>query len=75
MFPKRPQGSGIGKRYRRPVKYKATKDINSVRQTPGERVFQRSFYDHFVFNRDDYEILKYIAENPVRFKFDRFYAE
>ena len=58
------------------LKYQATKEINAARQTPGERVFQRSFYDHIVRNRDDYdEILKYIAENPLRWKFDRFYTE
>lgn len=58
------------------LKYQATKEINEMRGTAGERIFQRSFYDHIVRNRDDYqEIYKYIYENPMRWKFDKLYAE
>ncbi len=57
------------------LKYQATKEINAVRQTPGERVFQRSFYDHVIRCRDDYdEIYKYIAENPLKWQSDCFYT-
>ncbi|MBR6769269.1 MAG: transposase [Clostridia bacterium] len=49
------------------LKYQATKEINKLRTTTGERVFQRSFYDHIVRNYDDYcEISKYIHENPMK---------
>ena len=58
------------------LKYKATKEINAVRNMPGERVFQRSFYDHVIRNRDDYnEIHKYISENPLRWQYECFYSE
>ena len=57
-------------------KYHATKEINIQRKTMGERFFQRSFYDHIVRNLEDYrEICKYIYENPIRWQFDKLYAE
>jgi REP element-mobilizing transposase RayT len=40
------------------------------------QLFQTSFHDHIIRNRDDYdEIVKYIYENPIRWEFDRFYRE
>ena len=49
------------------LKYNATKEINKIRGSAGEKIFQRSFFDHIVRNRDDYyEICKYIYENPRR---------
>lgn len=58
------------------LKYHATKEINSIRNAPGEKVFQRSFYDHVVRNRDDYnEIYKYICENPIRWQYDKLYSD
>ena len=42
----------------------------------GENIWQRSFYDHVIRNRDDYnEIYKYIYENPMKWQFDQLYAE
>ena len=41
-----------------------------------KQIWQRSFYDHVIRNRDDYnEIYKYIYENPMKWQFDRLYAE
>ena len=41
-----------------------------------KQVWQRSFYDHVIRNNDDYdEIYKYIYENPMRWEFDKLYAE
>ena len=58
------------------LKYQATKEINVMRGYAGDKIFQRSFYDHVVRNRDDYrEILKYIYENPVRWFYDEFFCE
>ncbi len=58
------------------LKYQATKDINKSRSTTGEKIFQRSFYDHVVRNRDDYcEIRNYIYENPLRWQFDQLYTK
>ena len=41
-----------------------------------KQIWQRSFYDHVIRNRDDYnEIYKYIYENPIKWQFDQLYAE
>ena len=40
----------------------------------GSGLWQRSFYDHVVRNKQDYdEIYKYICENPMRWKDDKFH--
>ena len=58
------------------LKYQSTKEINQLRGSAGEKIFQRSFFDHIVRNRDDYyEIYKYIYENPLRWQYDKLYAE
>ena len=39
-------------------------------------LWQRGFYDHVIRDRRDYEkIVRYIYENPLRWKYDCFYAE
>ena len=58
------------------LKYHATVEINKSRSTSGEKIFQRSFYDHIVRNYDDYcEIHNYIYENPIRWQHDKFYSK
>ena len=58
------------------LKYQVTKKINELRDTAGDKIFQRSFFDHIVRNRDDYyEIYKYICENPARWYYDKLYSE
>lgn len=58
------------------LKYNATKEINIMCQTEGEKIFQRSFYDHIIRNDNDYcEIHNYIYENPARWQYDKLYAE
>ncbi len=38
------------------------------------KLFQRSYYDHVIRNRDDYdEVLKYIYNNPTNWETDEFY--
>ncbi|MBQ3040230.1 MAG: transposase [Clostridia bacterium] len=40
----------------------------------GENIFQRSFYDHVIRNKQDYEqISKYIYENPTNWEMDELY--
>ena len=57
-------------------KYHTSKYINMARNTPGERVFQRSFYDHVIRNQQDYnEIWQYIDSNPAKWAEDCFYNE
>ncbi len=57
------------------LKYQITKEINQTNKTIGEKIFQRSFYDHIIRNQDDYnEISAYIKENPMRWQHDRLYS-
>ena len=40
----------------------------------GESIFQRSFYDHVIRGREDYEeIARYIYENPLNWENDELY--
>ena len=56
------------------LKYQATKEINVMMNTLGQKRFQRSFYDHIIRNRQDYEqVSKYIYENPTNWEKDEFY--
>ena len=58
------------------LKYQATKEINGLRGTPGERVFQRSFHDHIIRGEEDYgEIWEYAEHNPQKWETDCFYTE
>lgn len=55
-------------------KYQTTKEINLLRETPGVKVWQRSFHDHIIRGQQDYEeIWTYIDENPLRWNKDCFY--
>ena len=41
-----------------------------------KQIWQRSFYDHIIRNRDDYnEVYKYIYENPSRWQYDELYSQ
>ena len=53
-------------------KYQTTKQINTITNTPGEKVFQRSYYDHVIRNQQDYdEIWDYIENNPKKWAMTR----
>ena len=46
-------------------KYQVTKQANLLLGTPGEKLFQRSYYDHVIRNQQDYdEVWRYIENNP-----------
>ena len=41
-----------------------------------ENIFQRSFYDHVIRDRRDYELKKkYIYENPIKWYYDKVYED
>ena len=47
-----------------------------VNKEYGKNVWQRSFYDHVIRDEEDYlKRVNYIAENPTRWAFDKFYLE
>jgi REP element-mobilizing transposase RayT len=40
----------------------------------GQAIWQRSYYDHIIRNRQDYEAhVRYIHENPIRWREDELY--
>ena len=46
-------------------KYQVTKRANAKFNSYGERLFQRSYYDHVIRNQQDYnEVWEYIENNP-----------
>jgi len=50
----------------------SAKWINALRQTPGQPVWQRSFYDHIIRGeRDYYSIAEYIDQNPLNWEKDQ----
>ncbi len=56
------------------IKMRASREIR--RRFGDVAVWQRSFHDHIIRDRDDYEkIAKYIAENPINWGKDCFYCE
>lgn len=56
------------------LKYHATKEINNMSEMKGQKIFQRSFYDHVVRNQVDYdEIYSYIVKNPICWQHDKLY--
>jgi len=48
-------------------KYQTTKEINRYWESLGQRLWQRSYYDHVIRNEKDYEnVYRYIENNPAR---------
>lgn len=48
-------------------KYQVTKQVDLASKTQGEKLFQRSYYDHVIRNQQDYnEIWEYIENNPKK---------
>ena len=44
-----------------------TKRINATPGTPGQRVWQRNYYEYVIRNQEDLErVREYIANNPVK---------
>ena len=47
-----------------------------VSKRVGMPIWQRSFHDHVIRGRNDYEkISRYIYENPIKWQYDCFYTE
>ena len=56
------------------LKFQATKEIFRITGDSNQKIFQRSFHDHVIRNREDYEqISRYIYENPLNWETDEFY--
>ena len=58
------------------LKYSTTRQINEKNNTPGNKIFQRSFHDHIICGEQDYsEIWNYIDTNPQKWNEDCCYTE
>ncbi|MDO8126351.1 MAG: hypothetical protein Q6359_03900 [Candidatus Brocadiales bacterium] len=52
-------------------KYRTTKSINQISNTPGNHIWQRNYYEHVVRNEDDLnEIREYVINNPLKWELD-----
>ena len=55
------------------LKYNITKSVDLPK---GQRLFQRSYYDHIIRNRNEYmEICNYICLNPESWEKDELYSK
>lgn len=53
-------------------KYQTTKLINTIRSTPGMRIWQRNYYEHVIRNEDKLNKIRYyIQTNPLKWHLDR----
>jgi REP element-mobilizing transposase RayT len=54
----------------------ATRRINALRDTPGEPVWQRNYYEHVIRDEEDYvRICAYIEDNPRRWAEDEYHPD
>ena len=57
------------------LKYQVTKQVNESYGIAGQKIFQRSYYDHIIRTEKEYRIIwKYIDENPLNWEKDCFYV-
>ena len=60
----------------RGYKSTVTKQINTIRKTPGQPVWQRSYYEHIIRNEKSYNrISEYIRYNPEKWLQDKYYMD
>ena len=56
-------------------KYRSTKQINHLSNSPGVRFWQRNYHDHIIRNEGDLNHhRKYILENPLNWSLDRYFT-
>ncbi len=56
--------------------YKSLTTKKCKKLKPIKKLFQTSFYEHVIRNRDDYEeVARYIENNPITWQYDELYSE
>jgi len=56
----------------RSFKSAVTRKINAICRTPGQPVWQRSYYEHVIRRSDNLEkIREYVTNNPLRWEYDK----
>ena len=54
-------------------KYYSTKQINTIRNTPGSRLWQRNYYEHVIRNEKNLSHAReYIQNNPLNWGMDQY---
>ena len=57
-------------------KYNTTKSVNEEYKSAGNKLWQRSYYDHIIRDKKDYdEKLNYILTNPYKWAEDEYYSD
>ena len=57
-------------------KYNTTKSVNEEYKSAGNKLWQRSYYDHIIRDKKDYdEKLNYILSNPLKWLDDEYYSD
>ncbi|MDU1904706.1 MAG: transposase [Dysgonomonas sp.] len=52
-----------------------TKKVNQINNTPGDKLWQRNYYEHIIRNSTSYmNIAKYIQSNPANWATDDYYS-
>ena len=52
-------------------KYGVSKQINQIRKTPGDKLWQRNYYEHIIRDKNEHgRILEYIENNPIKWELD-----
>jgi REP element-mobilizing transposase RayT len=55
----------------RAFKSAVTREINRFRQTPGEKLWQRNYYEHVIRDeKDHHRLYRYIESNPLKWELD-----
>ena len=58
----------------RSFKSAVTKGVNELRNSPGEPIWQKNYYEHIIRNQNDLNnIRKYIELNPLKWEIDEYY--
>jgi REP element-mobilizing transposase RayT len=56
------------------LKYRTTRSINILRRSPGQKVWQRNYYEHVIRNEEDLRICREnIINNPRKWQLDKYY--
>jgi len=49
----------------------STKEVNNIRNTPGQKLWQRNYYEHIIRNENDLQSIRhYIKYNPLKWDND-----
>ncbi|HES59916.1 MAG TPA: hypothetical protein ENO18_05735 [Caldithrix sp.] len=58
----------------RSFKAAVTKQINEIKQSPGERFWQKNYWEHVIRNEQDlHRICNYIINNPLKWPSDKYF--